>query len=243
MKKKIYQFVPVILFLSCSRFSLSLNEAMKLRLDSEFSSPHSISKTFTEEKIAVFGDSISIFWPYKFAEISKKDVDNFAAGGASYTFPNLYPAAPSIEEQIAKANLSNYQMLIVAAGTNDWFLGQINLLEFKNTLSRIYTNLSKFNARVVIVIPIHYVDKLIDISNADSYPNHLTSYRKIIYEEAVNHGFDIINASMFEEFPPVDTDVSKIYMNNLNGDYLHPSYPVGTDRLAERIYGVLTETK
>lgn len=245
MKRILYLLVFATIVTGC------YNKTAVPVIDSVFIKPHSISKIFTEKTIAVFGDSISFIWPSKFAELSHRNIDNFSIGGASYTFPRLNSEAPSIEEQIAKADMTKYDMIFISSGTNDWFLGQTEIRnpgktkrEFKKNIERIYSNLkTNFHGRIIIIIPLHFINKDNKMmSNSHLVP--MNFYRNTIYGEAKKYGFDIINSALFKEFPPTyDFELSSKF-RNLNGeDPLHPSYPAGTDCLAERIYGVLTEIK
>ena len=181
------------------------------------------------KRVAFFGDSImkghvngrevtSANFPNLLAETcSLGRCDNYAVAGATYT-PALGDVK-TVMEQMATVRLANYDVIIIAAGVNDWQLGG-DIAKFEAAVKSLCTELSGVDAEVVFITPINCATT----STLSDPVASLQVYRNIIYKVVLEAGkrahLSVVQGTDFG-FP--DSQSSSEYVEMMFGDRLHPS--------------------
>lgn len=114
------------------------------------------------------------------------------------------PIKDSIYNQVKGSNIKKYDFVVIAGGQNDWCAGT-DLTEFRESVSRTFDLVYQKSSHVVIVLPLIVSEEFYDnwdfICSA-RYP--INDYRDILFEEANQREFSIIDASEFVDIERSD---------------------------------------
>lgn len=180
------------------------------------------------KKVAFFGDSImkgfingNDVTPDNVPNLlntmyALKKCDNYAVGGSTFLSAM---GRKTVMEQVAAAPLAYYDVIVVAAGVNDWALGG-DITLFEAAVKSLCDYFSGVNADVVFITPINCADGAAHLSSIASLQIYRNIIYKVILEANKRERFSVIQGGDFG-FP--DKDGSSELIELMFGDKLHPS--------------------